>query len=182
MPRSVLFILCLLPLAAFARDWRVDPARSTLDFHGSYDGEGFDGRFRRFTAHIAYDPADLATAHFDVSVDLASADTGNAERDDTLQGGDFFATGRFPQARFVTEAFSKAGDGSVEAKGKLTLRDQTRPVVLKVVFTETGDGATLDASTTLARKDFGLGTAGDWDGIGAEVAVKARLVLGPGGP
>ncbi|MBN8727551.1 MAG: YceI family protein [Xanthomonadales bacterium] len=181
MLRSLLFMLCLLPLPASARDWQVDPARSTLAFQGSYDGEAFEGRFKTFDARIAYDPADLTTAKFEVTVDLASADTGNAERDDTLEGGDFFAIAKFPKARFVTESFAKAADGSVEARGTLTLRDRTRPVVLKVTFAETGEAATLDVSTTLARKDFGLGVDKDWDGIGADVKVTGHLVLRAGG-
>lgn len=181
MLRSLLFMLCLLPLAAFARDWQVDPAGSTLTFQGSYEGEAFQGRFKTFDARISYDPADLASARFDVTVDLASADTGNGDRDEALQGSDFFATAQFPKARFSTESFTKAADGSVEARGTLTIRDQARPVTLRVAFAEAGDGATLDVSTTLARKDFGLGTASDWDGIGADVKVKGHLMLRAGG-
>ncbi len=177
MSRLLLALLLALPLPALAREWQVDPAGSTLGFRGTYQDEAFEGRFGKFDAAISYDPANLASARFVVTVDLASADTGSSERDETLQGGDFFATSKFPQARFTTTTFSGAG-ATVKAQGNLTLRDITRPVVLTVRFTPQGaDGATLDVDTTLARKDFGLGTSDDWADIGSDVPVHAHLVL-----
>lgn len=177
MKRILLACVLLLPALAFARDWQVDAAQSTLGFKASYQGDGFDGKFKRFEARIAFDSADLATAKFDVTIDLASADTGSSERDDTLKGGDFFAVAKFPQAHFVTESFAKAADGSVSANGKLTIRDKTAPVTLKVKFADSGDGATLDVDTVLKRADYGLGAGSDWVDIGAEVPVHGHLVL-----
>src|SRR5690349_15350579 len=98
MRTLILATVLLLPAAAFARDWNVDAAKSTLGFKGSYQKEAFAGSFKKFDATITYDAADLAKAKFDVTVDLASADTSSAERDDTLKGSDFFATAKFPKA------------------------------------------------------------------------------------
>ena len=177
MLRTLMIVFLALPFAALARDWQVDQAKSSLGFKGSYQRESFDGKFGKFEATIAYDAADLAKSKFDVSVDLASADTGSSERDDTLKGDDFFATGKFPKARFVTTSFAKSADGSVEANGTLTIRDQSRPVTLKVKFTETGNNATLDVDTLLKRADFGLGAGSDWSDVGADVPVHGHLAL-----
>lgn len=163
--------------APLARAWSVDAAQSTLGFKGTYQGGGFDGAFKRFDAAIAYDEADLAHSKFDVTVDLASADTGASERDDTLKGDDFFATSKFPKAHFVTGSFEKAADGSVSAHGSLTIRDKTAPVVLAVKFAAAGDKATLDVDTVLKRADYGLGAGGDWSDVGAEVPVHGHLAL-----
>jgi len=176
MIRSILALALLLPAAAFARDWQVDAAKSTLTFKGSYQGESFDGRFKKFDATIAYDAADPSKSKFDVTIDLRSADTGSGERDETLATSDFFDTAKTPSAHFVTESFAKAGDG-VEAKGSLTIRNATKPVTLKVKFAENGNAATLDVDATLQRADFGLGNGGDWADIGAEVPVHGHLVL-----
>jgi polyisoprenoid-binding protein YceI len=178
MLRSILCVALLLPAAAFARDWQVDAAKSSLGFKGSYQGEAFDGKFKTFSATIAYDAADLAKAKFDVEIDLASADTANSDRDDSLHGADFFDVKKTPKAHFVTESFAKAADGSVEAKGKLTIRDKTQPVTLKVKFAESGNSATLDVDTVLKRADYGLGAGGDWSDVGADVPVHGHLVLG----
>lgn len=177
MLRSMICVALLLPLSAFARDWQVDAAKSTLGFKGSYQGEGFDGRFKKFDATIAYDAKDLSKSKFDVTVDLASADTGNGDRDDSLHGEDFFDVEKTPKAHFVTESFAQGADGSVEAKGKLTIRDKTQPVTLKVKFAENGDSATLDVDTVLKRADYGLGASSDWSDVGAEVPVHGHLAL-----
>ena len=170
-------ILLVLPLAAQARDWQVDPAQSTLTFKDAYQGETFEGRFKKFDAAISYDEADLAKAKFDVKIDVASVDTASSERDDSLKGSDFFDQKKFPQAHFVTTSFAKGADDAVVAQGTLTIRDQTRPVTLKVKFVSNGDHATLDVDTTLKRLDFGLGTSKDWADVGADVPVHGHLVL-----
>lgn len=167
----------LLPAAAVARDWNVDAAKSSLTFKGSYQGDAFEGRLRKFTAVIAYDATNPATSKFDVTVDLASVDTGSGERDATLTGSDFFDTGKFPKAHFVTRSFTKAADARVQASGTLTIRDQTKPVTLKVTFAESGRAATLDVDTVLKRADFGLGKGSDWTDVGADVPVHGHLVL-----
>ncbi len=177
MMRMLILSLLLLPGAVFAHDWQVDAAKSSLTFKGSYQGDAFNGTFKKFDATIAYDAANLATSKFDVTIDLASADTASSERDDTLKGSDFFDTGKFPKAHFVTQSFAKAADGSVQASGTLTIRDQTKPVTLKVMFAESGSAATLDVDTVLKRADFGLGKGSDWAEVSADVPVHGHLVL-----
>jgi polyisoprenoid-binding protein YceI len=177
MLRTLILASLLLPASAFARDWQVDAAKSSLTFKGSYQKEAFNGSFKKFESTIAYDAADPSKSKFDVTVDLASADTGNGDRDESLKGGDFFAAAKFPKAHFTTASFAKAADGSVEAKGSLTIRDQTKPVVLKVKFDESGNAATLDVDTTLKRADFALGAGSDWTDVGADVPVHGHLVL-----
>ncbi len=169
--------LLLLPLLGQTRDWQTDVAQSTLAFKGTYQNEGFDGKFKKFDAAISYDDTDITKAKFDVKVNVASVDTASSERDDSLKGDDFFAPKKFPQAHFLTTSFTKSSDGAVVAQGTLTIRDQTKPVTLKVKFTPNGDKATLDVDTTLKRADFGLGAGKDWVDIGADVPVHGHLVL-----
>lgn len=175
--------MLLLPLVSQARDWQVDAAQSSLSFKGSYQNEGFDGKFKKFDAAISYNEADLSKAKFDVKVDVASVDTASSERDDSLKGDEFFDPKKFPQAHFITTSFAKGADGAVVAQGTLTIRDQTKPVTLKVKFaasgpsTGSGQAATLDVDTTLKRLDFGLGVGKDWVDVGADVPVHGHLVL-----
>lgn len=175
-------LLALLPLAAGAKDWNVDAAKSTLGFSGTYQGEKFSGKFGKFDAAINYDAANLAASKFDVNIDVTSARTGNNDYDDQLKTADFFDFAKFPKAHFVTSALRKEGD-KVLADGTLTIRDKTKPVTLEVKFAESAGGATLDVSTTLKRLDFDVG-GGDWKDTGVianEVAVSAHLVLAPKG-
>lgn len=174
-------MMLALPFAALAQQWKVDPAHSALTFTGTYQGEKFEGRFKRFDAKIDYDPAQLTNAKFDVTIDIAGVDTANTERDQVLPGKDFFDTAQFPRAHFVTTRFRKSANGEVLADGTLTLRGITKPVTLKVKFTPQGTGAMLDVDTTLQRLDFGIGS-GDWADtsmIGNDVAVHGHLALLP---
>ena len=175
--RLLLPLLILLPLSAQARDWQVDAAKSTLTFKGTYQNGPFEGKFGKFAATIALDEADVSKDSFDVTVDLASANTQSSERDDTLRTSDFFDTAKFPQAHYVTHSFGKADDGGLQANGSLTIKDKAKPVALKVKFAPNGNSATLDVETTLKRLDFGLGVGNDWVDIGKDVQVHAHLVL-----
>ena len=175
--RTMILLLLLLPLSCAARDWQVDAAKSSLTFKGSYQNGPFEGKFGKFEAAIAFDEADVAKDKFDVTVTVTSLDTQSSERDDTLRTPDFFDPTKFPQAHFITQSFGKGADGGLEAKGTLTVRDQTKPVTLKVKFAGSGDTATLDVDTTLNRLDFGLGTSKDWVDIGKDVSVHGHLVL-----
>lgn len=182
--RIALGSLCLVAALVFAapalaKAWQVDAAHSTLTFTNTYQTVSYTGQFRRFTATIDYDPGDLAHAKFDVSVDITSLDTQNAERDHTALGADFFDAMKFPRAHFVTTSFHKTAEGKVIADGTLTLRGISKPVTLDVEFSTRGDGATLDVTARLKRLDFGIG-AGEWADpsmIGDEVTVHGHLVL-----
>lgn len=180
MKRLAMLLAVAMPLTATAADYTVQPAHSTLGFSGTFQGEAFDGQFSQWTADIRYDPANLATSKFDVTVTPASATTGDSDRDGALPSSDFFDVAKFPDAHFVTTGFRQEG-GQVIADGNLTLRGITKPVSLTVVFASQGAGATLDVSGTLKRLDFGVGTGdyADTSVIGADVKVTAHLQLAP---
>lgn len=180
--RRVPAAVCAFLLAgtAWAAEWRVDDTASTLEFAGESQGERFEGRFGRFDAAIRFDPANPSDARFDVTVDLASVDSANSERDETLLGPDFFDVAGMPQSRYVAGAFRPTPDGFV-AEGELTLNGVTAPVPLAFRWQPTASGAILEGRATLDRLRFGLGT-GDWadpDVIAHAVEVHTRLVLVP---
>ncbi len=177
---GVVCVVCLgvLAMPAMARTWQVDAARSTLGFTNRYQGVQYSGRFARFTAHITYDPQDLARAKFDVAIDIASLDTRNSERDHAALGTDFFDAGQFPRAFFATTTFHAVA-GKVIAEGELKLRGVVRPVQLEVTFAPRGNTATLDVTAHLTRLAFGIG-GGEWADpslIGNDVVVQGHLVL-----
>jgi polyisoprenoid-binding protein YceI len=168
------------PFAVHAADYKVQPA-STLGFSGTFQGATFDGSFKKFEAAISYDPANLAASKFDVNIDVASAATGDADRDSALPGSDFFDAAKFPQAHFVTTGFAKDASGQVTANGNLTLHGITKPLTLKVEFTPKAGGASLTVSTVVKRLDFGVGSGEykDTGTIADEVKVNGNLLLLP---
>ncbi|MDH5177194.1 MAG: YceI family protein [Gammaproteobacteria bacterium] len=155
------------PTASRADDlpaWRMDAAASQLTFTPRLAGGEFAGRFEHFQVALRFSPADLAHSSLQVTVDLPSARTGDADRDVALQGGDFFATSRWPRARFTSSSIRGLGGDRYEARGKLTLRDVTRDVVVPFRFepgAPSGGKARLSGSTTVQRLTFNVGQ-GEW--------------------
>jgi polyisoprenoid-binding protein YceI len=156
--------------------YSADPHQSRLEFVGVQAGAEFKGVFHKFTADIQFAPEALASSHFDVQIDLNSADTMDKDRDTTIRGADIFDVAHFPTAHYVTRSFAKTATGYT-AVGALTLRGVTKDVPIDFQFTQAGTGARLEGSAKLKRLDFGAGQ-GDWKST-SEVAdaVKVNFVL-----
>ncbi len=164
-----------------AANW-VQQAGSTLRFSGEQQGEVFEGGFGRFDATIQFDPAALAAARFDVSIDIGSADTANSERDETMLGADFFDSKHFPKAEFTAQNFREIAPGRFEADASLRIRDRTVALKFPFDWISSAEGAQLRAKVELDRLAFGIGT-GEWedaDTIGHKVTVTVSLKLKPG--
>ncbi len=159
--------------------YSLQPA-STLQFQGTQQGERFVGRVAAFDARITFDPARLAESSFDVSMQLKSLDSRNAERDQAMQTADWFDVARHPLATFRTVAFRSTPQGLV-ADADLTIKGRTKRIVFPFQWQPGAGVATLDARVALDRLDFGLG-AGEWADdslVGRRVDVLVHLQLIP---
>lgn len=162
---------------ALAQDW-IPAKGSTLTFNSSFQSESFRGEFSRFTPQIRFDPKQLATCRFDVSIDLLSVNSQNKERDDTLKTADFFDTKKTPSARYVATKFTSLGGNRYQANGTLSLRGMTKPVALIFTWVE-NKSAVLTGDATVNRLDFNIGT-GDWSDtelLPNAVKIHTRLIL-----
>lgn len=165
---AVLMRLLLAALAvvvviggALAANWRIAPDQSRLGFTATQAGASFEGTFRGFTAEVRFDAADLASSRAVVVIEMASAETGNLDRDVALQGSDWFAVSRFPQARFETRSFRNVGADRFEADADLTIRDVTRPVTVPFTLRPVADGVRAQGEITIDRSSWGVGQ-GQW--------------------
>jgi polyisoprenoid-binding protein YceI len=162
--------------ALAATQWTLQPG-SKLSFIAKQAGAEFEAVFDKFTADIKFDPKDLAGSRFDVTIEMASVNSKDAERDTELKTPALFDTRKFPTARFVADKFSDKGGGKFAATGKLTIRDVTKDTPIEFTFTEKGDTATLSGGTTIKRLDFGVGQ-GEWkDTSGVPNDVRVRFTL-----
>ena len=167
---------------AAAPRYTLDPARSTLEFTFSQAGAQNKGRFRRFQTLFDFSPDNLTASRLEVTVEVASLDTGDEERDGTLRDAELFAVKKFPQARFSAAQILKTASG-YEAVGKLTIRDVTREVHVPFSWRAASEGGVnvgyMSGRTTIRRLDFGVGQ-GDWratDQVGNDVGVAFTLRL-----
>jgi polyisoprenoid-binding protein YceI len=177
-----LLIVCLLTAIATpafaAPAWVLDGAKSSLGFDSSLGGVKFSGGFRRWDAAIAFDPKDLAGSKASVVVDLASAGSGQKERDEALPTSDWFATAKFPRATFATSSIMKAGQDRYLARGVLTMKGVSKPVSLPFALTLDHGVAAMTGSVAIDRTLWGVGLgqfAGD-DLIPHVVTLRIRIV------
>lgn len=189
----LLLPLLLLPQAAAAGAWRLDPDHSSIGFSVRYLLSRVVGRFDRFTAVVDLDEADLSRSKVSAVIDAASISTGQPYRDSRLAGEDFLAVERFPTMTFRSKRVVGDGRGPLRLVGDLTIRGVTREVVLKMRGLERQAldpaGRLQRAATitgSLNRRDYGL----TWNipidssqiilGDDVEVVIEMALVRDPG--
>ena len=121
------------------------------------------GEFSRITGSVEFDSSNLAASRVEATIDSASVNTREAQRDNHLKSHDFLDVGRYPKITFVSTKILSTGEDSYQLVGDLTIRDVTREVTLRVesVSPEIKDPDGLlrlgaSATTRIARKDFGL--------------------------
>ncbi|KAA1427961.1 YceI family protein [Nocardioides antri] len=149
-------------LTDISGDYTIDTAHSRLGFVARHamvtKVRGSFGEWQG-TAHI--DTANPADSWVRLTIDPASVDTGNADRDGHLKSGDFFDVENHPAWTFVSTAVSRDGEEWTVA-GDLTIKDVTHPVTIE--FEEGGSAKDpfgnlrvgFEGETTVNRKDWGL--------------------------
>lgn len=162
--------------AAAPSAWKIN-AGSTLGFATAWGGSAIEGRFDRWSADILFSPEALDKSKVSVSIDLASAVSGDSQRDESMQGADWFDVASHAKATFTATRFEKTGENRYVALGTLTLRGVSKPQRLPFTLKIEGDKARVSGVTTLDRTAFGVGQ-GEWkstDQIPAEVKVSVNL-------
>ena len=118
-----------------ASKWGIDPTHSEIGFKVKHLMiTNVAGKFDKFDASVESESADFANANINFSAEIASVNTGNAQRDGHLQSPDFFDAAKFPQLKFTSTGFEKVSGEKYVLSGNLTIRDITKPVKLDVEF------------------------------------------------
>ncbi len=141
----------------------LDPAHTSLAFVARHAMvTKVRGTFTEFSGEATVNGAEPAASTLKVVVDVASVNTGSADRDGHLRSADFFDVEKYPHITFVGTGFDITGDESVDITGDLTIKDVTRQVTIPFEFSgEAKDpfGNTrvgFEGKVTVSRKDFGL--------------------------
>ncbi len=171
------------PLATQAAEYtQVQPDKSSIAFAYKQMGVTLDGRFRKFTAQLRFDPAKPATPHATIDVEMASIDTGSSEADQEAAGKQWFHSKAFPTARFVSGSVKALGGNRYEIAGKLTIKGRSQDIVAPVTFTPQGNIGIFDANFSFKRADFAIGE-GPWaafDTVANEIQIKVHIVAASG--
>ena len=158
--------------------YKLDPAKSTLQFVFTQAGAKNDGKFAKYDVSFAPE-----TSALNVVVQVSSLDTGDKDRDSTLRSADLFNVAKFPQAKFAATKITHGAGDKYEAVGKLTIRDASRDVKIPLTFKTATEGGkqvgTMTGEVVIKRLDYGVGQ-GEWkstEWVDNEVTVKFSLKL-----
>lgn len=155
------------------------PAQSEIVFVSKQMGVPVEGRFKKFDAQIAFNPAKPETSKIAFTVDTGSASLGVPETDAELPKPVWFNVPRFPQATFQSGAVKGLGGGKFEVAGKLNIKGNSHDVVVPVTLTQSGGTTTATGLFVVKRLVFKIGE-GEWSDtsmVADDVQVKFKLAL-----
>jgi polyisoprenoid-binding protein YceI len=154
-------------------------AQSELAFTSRQMGVPVDGRFKRFDAQLAFDPKKPETGKVAFTIDLASVSLGAPELEAELAKAPWFDSKKMPQASFQSTAVKTTGAGKFEVAGKLTIKGQTRDIIVPITLAQAGGVSTATGGFVLKRLEFKIGD-GEWSDtsmVANDVQVKFKLVF-----
>jgi polyisoprenoid-binding protein YceI len=150
-------------LADLSGTYTLDPSHSRIGFVARHAMvTKVRGAFNEFegTAHL--DGSDPAKSSASVTIDVASIDTRQPQRDDHLRTNDFFDAPTFPKITFVSTAVEQVSEETFRMAGDLTIKDVTRPISIDFEYTGSATDpfgnqrVGFEGSTVINRKDFGV--------------------------
>jgi polyisoprenoid-binding protein YceI len=177
---AAIAIALAVPLALTARDAhaQIDAAHSTITATSKQMNVPVEGKFTKFSAQLAFDPAKPAAGSAQVDVDMTSYDLGDETYNDEVRGKDWFDAKTFPGATFVSSAIAPAGADRFNVTGKLTIKGKSQTVVVPVTVTTQGAAHVFDGALTIRRSqyDVGLGEWKDTSVVADDVVIKFHFV------
>jgi len=158
--------LLALPAAASAASevYRFDPVHTQVWFSAEHQRFSHPlGRLRVKDGWFAFDEQDWSASRVDVTIDLASADMGDAKWNEAVRSGALLDAERWPVARYVSRSVEKKDATHGVIHGELHFRGQSRPVDVEFVLNRIGEDpylfkrkAGFSARAELSRSAFGM--------------------------
>jgi polyisoprenoid-binding protein YceI len=143
--------------------WQLDPAHSAIHFSVRHMMvSNVRGSFRKFDLEVDFDPEHPELGSVAATVDAASIDTGQEQRDEHLRSADFLNVEQFPRLNFRSTSVEPRGGTAFALTGELTMHGVTRTVVFdaqyvgEAVNPQGGHSAGLSASASINRHEWGL--------------------------
>ena len=144
--------------------WSIDPAHTVAEFKVKHMMiSNVKGRFSVVAGELLLDETDVTGSRIVATIDAASINTGDPQRDTHLKSADFLDVENFPTLNFASSRITRTGDATLDIEGELTIHAITR----KIVFAVEGPSAPAKdpwgqtrigvfATAKINRKDFGL--------------------------
>ncbi len=127
--------LLLFPASSYARDYIIDTKGMHASIQFKIKHLGFSwltGRFEKFDGSFSYDKNQPEKSKIQLTVQTASINSNHAERDKHLREEKYLDVKTYPEASFISHAFTPKGDGLFTLEGELTIHGVTRPISMQI--------------------------------------------------
>jgi polyisoprenoid-binding protein YceI len=162
--------------------YAIDPTHSRIGFVARHAMvTKVRGSFNEFEGSGSFNAENPAGSHLQLTIQAASIDTRNADRDGHLKSNDFFDMETYPEITFASTAVEQSDDSNYRVTGDLTIKGVTKPVTVDFEYTGTAVdpyGNTrvgFEGTTTVNRKDWGMNWNAALDAGGVLVSEKVTL-------
>lgn len=170
-----------LPMSA-SGTYNIDPSHSRIGFIARHAMiTKVRGSFNEFTGSGHFDAANPANSSLELTIQVSSVDTRNADRDGHLLSPDFFDVATFPTITFVSTAVRAGGDDTYVVTDDLTIKGVTKSIDLEVELTGTvkdpfgNERLGLEGNIVVNRKDWDLSWNAVLDAGGVLLGEKVTL-------
>jgi len=165
-----------LPLAWAANAF--DAAGSSIVAVFTQMGVPVEAKFKKFDAAIEFDPANIAAAKAQVTVDIASFDIGDPEYNKEVQKKEWFNAAQFSKATFVSSSIKSVAADKLMCAGQLTIKGKSVAINVPITVKQQGKNQIFEGALPIKRLDFNIGE-GEWkatDMLANEVNIKFKVV------
>jgi polyisoprenoid-binding protein YceI len=116
-------------------EWKYDNSHAKVGFAISHFGiSETEGKFTKYDGSVVTSKADFSDAKIDLTIDVTSIDTDDAQRDTHLRSPDFFDAAKYPSITFKSKSLKSSGRNKYTLVGDLTMHGVTREVNLDVLY------------------------------------------------
>jgi len=115
------------------------------------------GHLEGIHGSIVFNPSNLQTAAFDVTVNVSTISTGIGKRDDDLQETKYFDAKKYPVIRIKSTRITKMAKNMYGFEGQLTMKGISRPISFLFAVTPANGGLTFKGGFKMRRMDYKVG-------------------------
>ncbi|MCF0070066.1 YceI family protein [Dyadobacter sp. CY261] len=169
--KKFLTLVSLLIMSAYVsvsvKEWQIADG-----YKIRFDGKYAHGTFNKMAGKIRFEPAHPEQAQFEVSVDVASIDTGIELKNKHARSDKWFDAEQFPRINFLSKSVSRTDTGFV-VRGELELKGIKKEIAIPFGFTTSGSQPLFYGKFKVNRGDFGIGKVNgkESDSTAVEVSV-----------
>ena len=153
---TAIALFCVV--TAFGQNYTPTDAGSKVRFVIKNFGINTGGTFEGLAGSVVFDPANLAGARFNVSVDAKTVDTDMEARDNHLRKEEYFDVEKYPKLSFrSTKITTTNKEGYLFMFGVITIKNISKEISFPFKQTSKDGGILFEGEFKLNRLDFGVG-------------------------